>query len=884
MNNKQEDSKQTAADAAVLRKRAEEQARSMESPALSTQPREDAQRVFHELQVHQIELEMQNEDLRRVLAEIEAGRERYINLYDLAPVGYCTLSEKGLILEANLTAATLLGTARSALVKQPISRFILQEDQDIYYLYRKQLFETGEPQEFELRLIKPDGASFWTHLTATAAQAEDGEPLCFVVISDITTRKEAEDQIRFQADIIENAPLIVAYHDKNLDMLWANRAYRKATGLSLEEVRAKQCWKVWNLSGPCRGCPVITAIETGESAASELTPDNQDHWPETQGSWLCQAAPVRDEQGTVIGAVEFAIDITERKRADTHREMGREILQILNEPGDLQESMQRVLAELKTRIGVDAVGLRLQEGEDYPYFAEDGFPPDFLQSENSLLERDKDGGVCRDEDGHVSLECTCGLILCGKTDPSNPIFTQGGSCWTNDSSPFLDLPPDQDPRLHPRNNCIHQGYASVALIPVRASDRIVGLIQLNDERKGRFTLETIGALEGISAHIGAALMRKRAEQTLRERDHEAQRTASRLQLVGDVGARILIRVRLDAVGQAVYEQCKELMPVDAFWIGLLDKRTDRISFPFGFKDGERRSPPERSMEESPGLFGHVLKLGSTLYVSDMPNSALAATWVVQPGSRTHSAVCVPFVLDENACGVFSVQSNEPDAYTQEHVEILGLLSAQIVLAIANTRTHEATQRGLESTLTALSHVAEKRDPYTAGHQERVTTLALAIARRLGLGDGEQNTLRMAGMLHDIGKISVPTEILSKPGTLNDLEFRMIQEHPKTAYDILVDSDFPVPVAEIVYSHHERLDGTGYPRKLSGDDISLEARILAVADTVEAMTSHRPYRPAPGIEAACTEIRRGRGTVYDADAVDACLAIVQSDEFSFEPQP
>jgi PAS domain S-box-containing protein len=128
----------------------------------------------HELRVHQIELEMQNEELRTAQAEIEAGRARYFDLYDLAPVGYCTLSEQGLILEANLTAATLLGWPEAALVKQPISRFILKEDQDIYYLHRKKLFETGEPQECELRLVKPDGTLFWAHLTATAAQAEDG--------------------------------------------------------------------------------------------------------------------------------------------------------------------------------------------------------------------------------------------------------------------------------------------------------------------------------------------------------------------------------------------------------------------------------------------------------------------------------------------------------------------------------------------------------------------------------------------------------------------------------------------------------------------------------------------------------------------------------------
>ena len=208
-------------------------------------------------------------------------------------------------------------------------------------------------------------------------------------------------------------------------------------------------------------------------------------------------------------------DITERKQTAAYGEMGREILQILNEPGELQDSVQRIIAVLKTRTGFDAVGLRLQAGDDFPYFAQQGFSKDFLLTENTLVERAANGGVCRDKYGNVCLECTCGLVISGKTDPGNPLFTPGGSCWTNDSFPLLDLPPGQDPRHHPRNQCIHQGYASVALVPIRNQDRIVGLIQLNDRRKGRFTLNTVELLEGIAQHIGAALMRKQAEEALR---------------------------------------------------------------------------------------------------------------------------------------------------------------------------------------------------------------------------------------------------------------------------------------------------------------------------------------------------------------------------------
>jgi PAS domain S-box-containing protein len=183
----------------ALRKRAEELARNkaprMPENIEALSP-EQARQIFHELRVHQIELEMQNEELRRAQEELEVSRARYFDLYDLAPVGYCTVSEKGLILEANLTAAGLLDVARSVLVKQPLSRFIFPEDQDIYYRHRKQLFETGAPRECDLRLVKKDGATFWAHLAGTATQDAEGAPVCRVVMSDITERQRAEEALR----------------------------------------------------------------------------------------------------------------------------------------------------------------------------------------------------------------------------------------------------------------------------------------------------------------------------------------------------------------------------------------------------------------------------------------------------------------------------------------------------------------------------------------------------------------------------------------------------------------------------------------------------------------------------------------------------------------
>ncbi|MFO7813754.1 MAG: PAS domain S-box protein, partial [Pelovirga sp.] len=355
----------------------------------------DINKLHHELAVHQAELELQNEELRHTQLSLQKVRDRYVDLYDHAPVGYVLLDAVGMIRRTNATWRAMLKQPENDFCGIPFAETLIEGDARLFLSRFRSLFHNPADKHIELQIKRHQTKPFYAHITAKRTTSDDTE------------------------------------NDTNELMI-------------------------------------------------------------------------------------IVSDISERKQAEIYRDIGREILQLLNESGSLQESIQRVLMTLKTRTKVDAVALRLQEGEDFPYFAQDGFPADFLQTENTLLERDQEGDLCRDKDGNVCLECTCGLVITGKTDTSSPFFTNGGSFWTNDAISLLELPSDQDPRTHPRNNCIHRGYTSVALIPVRTKERIVGLIQLNDKRQDRFTLETIEMLEDIAAHIGSALMRRRAEEELRE--------------------------------------------------------------------------------------------------------------------------------------------------------------------------------------------------------------------------------------------------------------------------------------------------------------------------------------------------------------------------------
>jgi PAS domain S-box-containing protein len=194
---------------------------------------------------------------------------------------------------------------------------------------------------------------------------------------------------------------------------------------------------------------------------------------------------------------------------------------------------------------------------------------------------------------------------------------------------------------------------------------------------------------------------------------------------------------------------------------------------------------------------------------------------------------------------------------------------------------ERLGRAMEGTIQALATMVEARDRYTAGHQLRVADLACETAKQMGVAESRLPIIRIAGLIHDVGKVCVPTEILNKPAPLSHIEFEIVKQHPKAAFDVLEKIEFPWPIADIVLQHHERVDGSGYPSGLRGDQICLEARILAVADIVEAMSSHRPYRAAWGIEKGLEEIEKGKGTLFDSTVVDACICVIRQGGFKFK---
>lgn len=294
-------------------------------------------------------------------------------------------------------------------------------------------------------------------------------------------------------------------------------------------------------------------------------------------------------------------------------------------------------------------------------------------------------------------------------------------------------------------------------------------------------------------------------------------------------------------------------------------------------------------EKGIGFIGSSIRQLEPVTIHDAEADARLAAWQdVTRKWKIKSAIAIPIHGEGTVIATLSVFSRRPAAFDEEFVNFLQEVCGNITIGTQTLRldknlhaTLDHLRRSMNSTVEAIAGIIELRDPYTAGHERRVAQLASAIGREMVLPERQVEGLRVIGFLHDIGKVAVPAEILSKPSRLTSVEFAIVKEHARAGYDLLKSFEFSWPVAQAILQHHERLDGSGYPQGLNGQDIILEARILMVADVVEAMVSHRPYRSAVGLDVAMAEIAAKRGSVYDEGVVDTCIRLFAEKRFDFD---
>jgi PAS domain S-box-containing protein/putative nucleotidyltransferase with HDIG domain len=399
------------------------------------------------------------------------------------------------------------------------------------------------------------------------------------------------------------------------------------------------------------------------------------------------------------------------------------------------------------------------------------------------------------------------------------------------------------------------------LSPIRdASDRIVGVStiarDITEKKRADRALRKVNRALKVLSSGNAALVHAKDE----------------MQLLGDM-CRVIAEAegyRMAWVGYAEHDPAKTVKPV-----AQSGGEPDILkSIDASWADDERGSGP----------VGVAIRTGRIQVVQDVTKNAR----LVRAARLGHGSVLVaPLAANSHVLGALSIHAAGTNAFDDSEIALLSELAADMAYGIVMLRTRSAheqdtrrLEQSMEATISSMAATMEKRDPYTAGHQRRVADLATAIAHDMGLAEDRVYGIRLAGIVHDLGKIQIPAEILTKPGRLAPIEFELVKDHPQVGYEILKGIDFPWPIAEIVRQHHERLDGSGYPRGLQGDEILLEARIMMVADVMEAMASHRPYRAALGPEAALEEIAANAGKYYDPGVVATCTKLFREKGYAF----
>jgi HD-GYP domain-containing protein (c-di-GMP phosphodiesterase class II) len=435
----------------------------------------------------------------------------------------------------------------------------------------------------------------------------------------------------------------------------------------------------------------------------------------------------------------------------------------------------------------------------------------------------------------------------------------------------------------PRLSTIFQaGLRSIMCVPLISRDEVIGVLHFRSKTPNAYTDKNLRLAERIGAQIAGAIANAQLFSDLKQAEEALQRVHNELeQRVAD-RTEELMRVNEELRTEITERKRAEEAIVVAVndWKNTFDTVTDMITIHDKDFNIVRANPAAKAILGLQ-LLGEMplAKCFRFYHGTEKPPSGCASCESLQTGRPSTVEVFEPHLnkyLEIRAMPRFGSDGR-----------LFGLI--HVVRDITERKqsedklqsTLESLRKSFGTTIQVMVSAVETRDPYTSGHQIRSADIARAIATEMGLSKDRIEGIRMAGSIHDIGKLSIPAEILSKPAKLTNIEFSLVKEHARSGYEILKDVESPWPLAQIVYQHHERMDGSGYPRNLKGDEILMEARIMAVADVVESMASYRPYRPALGINAALEEIEKNKGTLYDADAVDACLRLFREKGFQLE---
>jgi PAS domain S-box-containing protein len=680
----------------------------------------DAVRLLSELKANQLQIEKQNAELVRLREELQESRDKFATVYDCAPVGFATLDKQGIVLEANLSLADMLGVPRNILTGSGFAQYIVLDSLDVFYSHTDSVLSLGNRQYCELRLKKNDGSVLYASLESVALRDAAGVFSRYqAVIMDISER-------------LKNIPSPELEPSSSIQVTPAEKKVEPAENPAL--------------SAPGKGLtPAINAVGLpGDQAPSQA-----------------------DGDAEISTDKELKITLWNKAAEAMYGWTLEEVLQ--DQPRG--EVRQRVLGVLTRDNVMQSIAEKGSWTGEALAFKKDGYGSNNWVSIKVLW----------DDAGNFNGLKTTHRETASSTD-SRPGPADGEDKTEAQIKERTDELVKANTLLRQEMNKFKEAALAAQESEGKNRDLVdnikLGIFRSTPGTLGKF-LEVNIAMEEITGYPREELLAMDVCDLFPEKDKN---------------------LLTDGVGLANWKDTRELV--------ILRKNKDQITV-------------------AENIMTIRYDSGRILYFD----------------------------------GILEDVTERQRAQHQIQQSL------------------ERLQKTIKEIIQAMAYIGEVRDPYTAGHQRRVAQLSFEIGRMVGLPDQQFEGLTMAAFVHDIGKIIVPADILSKPGTLTRPEFDMIKDHARIGYEILKNIEFPWPIAKIVLQHHERLDGSGYPFGLNGDEIIPEARILAVADVVEAMSSHRPYRPALGLEKALDEISQNKGTLYDAGTVEACIRLFHEKGFN-----
>jgi PAS domain S-box-containing protein len=628
-------------------------------------------------------------------------------------------------------------------------------------------------------------------------------------------------------------PIIM--HDRDFRIIRANRAYREHAGMDYISIIGRPYYEIFpRMDGPSAAC--IRALETGREEEEEMTIGGK--------VFKVRYYPVYDTEGRLLHSFHIMEDITEEKRAEERIRLERDIstsLLTLTEATARTTNMDALM-----KLTVDNVR-RIMDCDACLFYLWD--------DEYKVLRPRSSSGLTHDLKATFRTETLAidALRRLGFHGPESIEI----KVINGDIQPLAPLAWLKD-------------YRSISFIPLKGRRRLLGLI-LNAYREDRaFEERDYIIMRGISNQVSIALEEANLYKESIEKTMELSRKIETIQVMHEIDRSVLSTLdRREILNTAVRMIRKVVVNCDASAIILSSKESGCFQYEagFGLESIEKKMFARAEANEICGVIEH----GRVSYRPDLKeplNRCHMMEMMLEEGLQ--SLICYPLIIKDEGIGVLIIASRRPSAFSPEDISTIENISAQISVALENSRLFTDLRELFIGTITALSEAIDTKSPWTRGHSERVTEYALIIGRAMGMDERELEDLRIAGLLHDIGKIGTYDALLDKPGRLTDEEYEVVKAHPEKSARLLSPIRQLRHIIPWIRHHHERWDGKGYPEGLKGEDIPLHSRILAVADTFDSMTAERPYRRTPGRERAIEELKRCSGTQFDPRVVEVFI--------------